>query len=481
MRALSQKLGSQNTFPNRPVWAVFSSNGSSPGSQLVAWYGADNPFNPMAFESSSSGSTSRLLGGRNIQDEVAGTYYLSGTSASTSSTFAPNSGGIGVNCFGQTACLANVDFNAYGDWGFYNATQAFEIVSNSGVVVGEKSWNQLFDLLAINGKVGLQAAGGFSEAFKSTFQNQSAFYMGNYAAFLGGGTNESAIGGTALITTAATAAAPSNFGSIGYNRNTKRLVYIEKVGTTIGAYQIHVFETGLQISSTTSSYDLKNAVDAAISAGVSGYKTGTLALGSMSYGGSAAAVSSIANLKVIPCDDGTIWVAVLDANDASSATALRFYSVSISGSTFTATSRGSAAANAYGSGYSTAWAYGIRHMNSDDNSRVAVYAPSSGAQGGVAMAVLSTASSGANDWLTLTSPTSISIAPKGGTDFVLANLSANADSGAGTQIAFLDCSRLAGRAVSGFNASVGQYPSVNISTSYFGAIAVKVQPVKEFK
>jgi hypothetical protein len=485
---LSTRMGIpfNDTYQERPVWATVSSSGATAGTQLYLTFSANNPFVPMSFEYSGVSSKNTRL--RVYTDETAPTYFWQGNSATqtTSETWAPSSGYIGVTYQGQTTSVFNFDGYDTGSWGFYNANDSFGVLANSGIMIGESSWNQTIDLLCTSGKVMLSPIGGSWPQLNNNTSNQQFFYMGTPAETYFSGSSGIAKGlGKVNITSGSATSWVFNYGMICHNRNSGKLAYLEKrtSAASDANYRLHILDLQNKIGKTTTTGALKGWLDAAVAAGTSRYNYYDITLPTPSY-----LAEQVYQLKVVLCDDSTVWLGYYDHDNSSTAGAARLYRC-IDTTNYATWTNISNVSTTTSYGIAQGLQYGYRHMNSDDNSRILMWSPyyyyHSGMCGHcVDTATATGATSGVGAKWSVMSDTSSqgrTIAPKGGKSFVYCDSTVNNDSGRGVALGFLDFTTLDGMTRTAPTYSTGYYPSMNTSTWYGGNAVIKVMPTQEWK
>lgn len=489
----------QGIYAKRPIWGVYASAYGTPASAANGFFYtfADNPniFQSMDYNPGSSQANVGL--GRNRLtniDEVIQSYYFSPSSGTQTSSenWSPQSGYVGApyNC--QTGSMLH--FYAYdnGNWG--NACQnngyTNKIHRHSGVIIGEATWNQTFGFCAYNGKIMKVPLGTFDNTITNPTANNDYFWANSGVRTGAQWSVTSGVGlalGDANLTSAGStiyndASAYRNNGMIGHNRNNGKMVYLEGT-TSTGQFKLHVINLQNKIGAATTNTQILTWINAAVAAGTSMYNVYTITLPSWSTSYTTSQTNQ--QLKPILCDDGTMWIVGWDHSNGSSGT-LRLYKCTDTAAYATWTQVSTMGqTTTYDCG--SADYYGIRHMNSDDNSRVAVYVPYYYYHGGIHAFIVDTKTavlSGTDvKWCQFAQSDSnggYHIVPSGGPNFAIHQTYNNADGGVGAQWMNLYLPTLTGDSKT-YVASANYMPTYNQSTCYQGWIAVKVLPTLEWK
>ena len=478
--ALSALMGKSfnDIYLERPVWALASTGTTGSMQQpVVALYGERNPYTPLSVEYSGN-AKSRA---RAFQDENANsnfTFYGNASGPSATTGLSPTSGIMGINTIAtQTACLANFECFDNGSYGWYSASNAdaYSLADRAGIVVGESNWRQMYDLVLTEaGSLYKDVLGGVYGYV--TGANRPSINLA-LAATLGGSYAPGASWGR---------------GQIAHNRNTGRLLVVQPVSgvnSTSLTFKFHLFDLRLKIGATSIA-DIKAAMTDCTAAGSGRYRVFDITLSSAAIYYNTPTTYDIANTMFVLCDDDSIW-AFKEANSATAGQSHNvLWSITHTLDWLTGAYTGTAVlqqstTTAYGS--SNGPEYGPRHMNSDDNSVIALYQQNYYYCVGANIAFVSTKAAGANKYNQFTGNTNTnfySIAPTGGPNFAMtrAGTATSIDhNGPGAFIAHLDNTVLAAAA---HNPSFIGYmhPSMNRSTCYgVGDIVLKVQPTSEWK
>lgn len=464
--------GFNRSYDKRPVWGIASSSAAS--AVLLNTFAADNPFVYQSFEYSAAGAANpRNSKVQSQTTEISqNSYFLGATTQPTTGGISPTIGAFGVSCFGQTAAVANFDALDNGTFGFYNGGLCADNLNYGAVVTGEKSFAQSFELYA----AGIGTA--------STVNMTLAPIGGAFAYVTDPTANSQMFNVKAMSGFQAANTSGKNIGMMAHNRNTGKLALIERSATSgnenAGAqtYRLHLFNLHHKIGMATQTSDLQNWIGAAIATGGADYKTFDFTLGASL---TTASYEESCKLKVVLCDDDTLWL-VENANLGGSSNAMQLWRILTDGSgNYVAPAQvATSAAMSVTYGFDANAYYGMRHMNSDDNTRVFVYAPNYYYIGGINGFVLGTDTATGNNYLnySYSNSTSTSIAPAGGKLFVICNSGSNQD-GAGPRVSFLDTTVLNGAAKGGGTFAAGLYPSLATSTWYGGVMTLKIQPTND--
>lgn len=480
-------------FPNRPVWGILATtNGSTPNSSNNFFYtfGRRNYMVPQSLDFMSGSSQANVLAGRfTPNNEVNASYYYSGNSSSqtTTNSFSPSSGFIGCCNISQTG--ADVYFDAM-DTGYaahYFTSNRSTVLVSSGVVIGEPNWNQTFDLVAYDGKIMKLPIGSVNTMVTTPNSNPDFFYVSPqiYAAY-GSPSGASAGLGVASMTTdpntAGSSTARRNRGMICHNRRTGKMAYLEAT-TTTGRYRLHIIDLRNKIGQSTTTQQILTWINEAVAAGTSRYNFYTLDFPSIS---NPSTQLSMEQARLVLCDDDTLWVGIFDKDDSSSSGTTDLFRCT--NTTTYAPTLLSAISTTTAFGIGSGEQYGYRHMNSDDNSRVALYSPYYFYLVGINCHIVNTytavTSGTTTQWMSFSQQVSTGAFPivaVGDQNFFVGNTSQNQDGGFGVAGMFFNTSTLRGQAISFSNNTAYMLPTVNQSTSYQSWVPIKVQPTQEWK
>jgi hypothetical protein len=487
-------------YPKRPIWGVYSGGtGTAPSATNGFFYTfSDNPYVFQSMDYNPGSSQANVGMGRNRltnADEVvsSGGYFAPSAGTQTSSeNYSPVSGYVGVPYVCQTGSLAN--FYAYdnGNWGhaYHSANTSSAIHRYAGVIIGESTWNQTFGFCAYNGKLMKVPLGIFDNIITTPATNND-FFWANSAIRTGSNwsiTSGSGLGlGDATLTSAGStiyndSSAYRNNGMLCHNRNNTKLAYLEGT-TSTGQFKLHIINLQNKIGQNTTNSQILSWITTAVAGGTSLYNVYTITLPSWSNAYTGG--QSMQQLKPILCDDGTMWIVGWDHTNGSSGT-LRLYKCTDTAAYATWTQVSTMGqTTSYDSGSGNY--YGIRHMNSDDNSRVAVYVPYYYYHGGIHAFIVDTrtaVTSGTDvKWCQFAQSDSNGgyfIVPTGGPNFSIHQTYNNADGGSGAQWMQLSLSTLIGDSKT-YTLTANYQPTYNQSTSYQGWLPVKVLPTDEWK
>lgn len=479
-------------YPKRPVWGILATtNGSTPNTTNNFFYtfAKSAPLLPQSFDYMAGSSQPNVALGRRIGvNEVNSSFYFAGsTSQLTSQTYSPTASFIGCQNVAQTG--ANIYFDAY-DTGlsqFYNTSARNTVFVSSGVVIGEPNWNQTFDLVAYDGKI-MKLPLNAQSTWVTTPNINADFFFASNAVYAGYGspTGTSAGLGVASMTSDATtgsnASARRNRGMICHNRRSGKLAYLEAT-TTTHAYRLHIVDLQNKIGAATTTQEILTWINAAVAAGSSRYNFYDITFPSMTQNYLRLQMEMG---RLVLCDDDTLWVHFWDKPASSTSgpdrlyrcTDTATYTPALVDSQNTTTSHGIESGEVYGS----------RHMNSDDNSRVAIYNVYSQYLAGINAFIVNTytaVAAGANEqWMgyaVQTSTGAYPIVPVGGNAFFAGDITANQDGASGARGHYFNTAVLSGQTQS-FSLSVNNsLPTISQSTAYQSWVPIKIQPTLEWK
>ena len=481
-------------YPNRPVWALLATvNGAAPSTSV--FYSTFSKYSWYTPQSTEFVSGTNVGYGRSnfFTNEITTSLYLAGSASAQASTNAwnPATGFFGTTSIGQTGADINVDMNDVGALVTTSSANRRTIFQCSGTVIGEPNWNQTYDLIAYNGKImKLPVMSGVNANVTTPSTNADFFFVSQQ--MYAGSQYNSPTGvnaglGFATMTsstnTVNNASSFRNFGMISHNRNTGKLAYLEAT-TTTGAYRLHIVDLQNKIGQNTTTSQIKAWIESAVAAGASRYNFYDITLPSLSQ---AFTVQQLEQVRIVLCDDDTIWAYVWDKNDSSTGGTNRLYSATNTTTyaftqiTTDSTTTSFSVANS-GNGVN-----GVRHMNSDDNSRIALYTQYYYYLAGINCNIVNTATAvtagSTVQWMRVADQNSsgqVNIVPAGGKGWMLAAPYQNADGAAGAYMGWFDSTVLAGQTQSApYLTSV--FPTVNQSTSYGSWATFKCQPTQEWK
>ena len=501
---LNSILGNQTPlykglFPARPVWGYMATtNGSVPSStnHFFAAFGPNDPSNPIGVYTGTGSSNSNVL--RTIppgQSEVTQSgYYFAGSGGTQISTesFSPASGYVGAPLNGNTGCLAYFRAFDTGSFNFHYTDSHTKSQVHGGIVIGESRYNQTYDLVAYNGKIMKMPIGQFNNYITAPAQNQDFFFASSQVYSGSGYSSPTGVNkglGNSTITSTTTTANSyyNNNGMICHNRNNNKIAYLENspAGST-GTWRLHIIDLQNKIGNETTVTQIKSWIETAVATGSSRYNYYDINL-SASWGQGPSVISSYM-MKVILCDDNTMWICGWDKDDSSTSGNLRLYRCTDTATYATWTLVSS---NATTTAYNTAQGdqYGIRHMNSDDNSKIFIYVPYyyylAGLCGFIVDTRTATTSGDDVKWMqyrdTASSAAARTVCPIGGGDFLVGDVSVNQDGGAGTSGHIVYASgKLYGQTTTKV-VNWRYLPTINQSTAYQSWFATKIMPTQEWK
>lgn len=481
-------------YPKRPVWGIIATtNSTTPSATNNFFYtfNRQNPFTPQSFDYMAGSSNPNIALGRRIgQDEVSvSSYYFSGNSGTqmSSQSWSPTSSYYGCQNISQTGANFYFDANDTGWSQFYDTNQRGLVFPTSGVVIGEPNFNQTFDLIAFNGRI-MKIPIGVSQRYVDTPNVNSDFFFASTQVYVGEGSPSGTGAGlgvstmTSNATTGTDSNARRNRGMICHNRRTGKLAYLEATSTNY-VYRLHIVDLQFQIGQSTTTAQILAGIDAAVAAGGARYNFYTLTFPSMNQ---AVSQLQMQMARLVLCDDNTLWVHFWDKDNSSSSGVDRLYRCTNT-ATYAPLQVGTQnTTTSYG--INDGVQYGNRHMNSDDNSRVAFYNPYFYYCAGINAFIVNTytaATAGSQvQWMGYTQQTSSGcwpIVPTGGNGFFVGDPVTNQDGGSGVRGQFFNTTVLAGQTQSFQESTRYMLPTINQSTAYQSWAPVKVQPTLEFK
>ena len=498
----TQSIGAASAYnghyPDRPVWGYVAlpvDTSPTTTNNFFTTFSAKNISVPMTCDYGPGSSQGNVGAPRAVAGygETGVSQYprASSTTQTTSESLGPTSSYFGCPYAWQTACGAYVDSNDNGYWSYGHSTGAWITKRHGGIVVGESRFNQTYDLLAYNGKIFKFPVQNVKQQsmITSSGQTRDFFHVSSqmYAAIYGSPAVTSdayGIGVSSLTTSTNTSGDTNyryrNYGMVCHNRNTNKLAYVENTGQA--TYRVHILDLQNKIGKTTTVTQLKTWFDAAIAAGSSRYNYYDITLPSWN---NSYSEESHQQIKWVLCDDNTMWAIGQDISEGSTAY-LRLYRCidTTSYATWTLLSTLTTTTN-----YSTAQGpqYGITHMNSDDNSRIAVWIPYYYYHSGMECFIVDTRTaypSGDNvRWESYEYQSSSGFAPFvpcGGPNFFTGNISSNSD-GPGVYGQFMNYKILRGIKRSHSAYTTYALTTLNQSTAYQAWYPFKIQPTKEWK
>ncbi len=472
-------------YPERPIWAHISTGTTASTNQpVVALYGESSIYHSLAVESGSANARSR---GRGFSDEMANsnyTFYGNTSAAAATSNVTPNSGVVGITSAGaQTAGLAHFDIYDNGNYGWYNAfansNGSFSVAQASAPIVGEENWRQVFDLVLSGGKIYKEGIGG--QLISVTGANRNYIDLASQSTLGGDYTPHSNWTGV---------------GQMSYNRNTRRLMVaqcIAGVNATSLTFRIHLFDLQLLIGRKTTIAEIQAAMVASVAAGANRYRYVNVVCPSTTVYYSALGQSETALTKFVLCDNDEIWAFKSSDSAINGAAYVNcLWRINLSGGNwFTGAYTASVAitmANTSVYGGTTSPVLSPKHMNSDDNSVIAIYQHAYHYSSGANIAFLSTKNAGPTSFNHFAENNGLyqnSIAPTGGPNFVITRCGTSSNvnlDGIGSYLAHLDNTKLAGTSLVGASYLGGFYPVMASSTCYgVSNVVMKVQPTSEWK
>lgn len=392
LQRMQRKAGYNEYFPEKPVFAYHG--GSTGVTAMCAFYGS-RQVHPMRVwqlgnaSQNDAPSVIRLF----TNAEQSGSYYWAGNSGTTPSTnsLGSTSGYVGCITHSNTWCANGIDYHEELGVTPNNSGQMQQLMAGAGIVVNtDPAYRQGIDIAVYQERLWIDWIGSMGNGY-----NDAARYV-NWTTLAG--LNFANMG-------------TNNRGMVGYNRKTNTLALMEN--TVAGsAFRIHEF-TGLP--KLHPHLNLKAVLEAAIA-------NGRYTSFDISWSGTNNVEWNYA-CRVVPCDDGTYWLAKKYASNSlqlgrvtGSGSARTFQTVNVQNLT-----------TSYGQEQGSY--YGIRHMFSEDNSVLALYTNYYYYVCGIVAFFVNPKSALANDYQTMSNTDSsygISIAPYGKSEFIVAR-NTNAD------------------------------------------------------
>lgn len=464
-------------YAKRPVWAL-ASNGLSLASApdpMVALYGPLNPYIPLSVEfAGSAKSKTRSF----VDSMVAAAQYFTGyqTQQVAATLFTPTQGSYGITVNSQTGCLNNFEVPDNGNYGFYGsiAANADTLATESGVVVGESNWRQCFDLmLTPSGYIYKETIGGGSQT--AVGSNRPFINMNTVTGFVTAGAGN------------------WGYGQIAHNRNTGRLLVVQPNGGVAGTsltFRLHFIDLQNKIGVATTVAQLSSWITAACG-NAARYRYQDVVFSSSACFYTSNTSYDSADTQFVLCNNDEVWAfKSAETNSTGAAYNNALFSVNLSGGTwltgtYAATARATFATTTT-FGRQTAPMYGCRHLNSDDNTVVALFQHSYNYLGGCNLAMVSSASAAASafNYYLVSTAVGFTIAPTGQANFVLCESSVT-NTSTGPVLGFVDNQVLAGTSIPvTFTGNLwpSLFTSVATYANTFGSnMVLKVQPTTEWQ
>ena len=468
----TRRIPYNDLYLQRPVWAIASYmvTGSSP---MVAMYGERSPFVPLSVEyPGMAKSRARMF----VDEASNSTHHFLGISGQSAATSAYSllTGMIGITNATQSGCLANFEVSDNGSYGLYSAplSEADKLATRTGVIVGEPNWRQCFDLvLTEDGALYKDEIGGgylFTRGGNRPFVNVQSMLAAQ-------GTSAGAYSW--------------GMGQVAHNRNTKRLVVVQPNGGVTGVsltFRLHFFDLQNAIGRDTKISEIQTWMAACLADGAR-YRVADVTLNSGRCHWAANNTFDSADSAFVLCDNDELWA--FKSSDTVTTGAGRgnaLFRINLAGGDWKTGAYGASEAigfvNTVQSGAAANPALGVRHMNSDDNSVIALYQHNYYFNIGMNVVMVSTKNASATsfNYAAHTGNTmSFMIAPTGYGDFVFCQTNANND-GKGPHLAFVSNEHLnGGESILSYQTNI--FPSIGSQTMYGGNIVLKVQPTTEWK
>lgn len=481
----SEAAAFNQIFERRPLWAAVGLS-AGPSVPLVSWLGAGSLTDPIMVDDAVGGRNRR----RAATDEVSVTYYKS-ASTSYPSGSAPNpaNGYWGIADVFNTGCADNYFINDDGNYGFYNSSQSLNTLISSGCIVGERDFRQYFNLCChhanVPGSLALLRMGALDVEAAANADAGQNISLANYGI-----------------------ASPCR-GGVSYNRRTGKLAIIEVSGTskstTLLDYKLHYFDLSsfLKVGAKTTSAALKAAMDAAYATRDDAVVAKRLYVAHSFKLTAPDAIyietnqtsdnSPTRNARIVLCDDDSLWMGMPAATATVSTSQGAIWRLDNGGVPM---ALGGSITPSLLAGYAgnaiqapSGGRYGLRHMNSDDHSYVALFQQHYQYLSGIIAYFLPTRSARATGVdvatpyaLTSTDPSfGYGIAPSGKSGFILSDGN-NSDGGAGVRVAPVNIpgdSKSPNLVTLTYRTAFGIFPTPNASTAYQAGFVCKVQPTYE--
>ncbi len=460
-------------YPRRPVWALASNGLALGNSPIVAMFDGLSPYVPMNVEGPGSAKSKS----RTFQDAmaIAGYGFFGNATAPAAAVWSPTTGCYGITVNTQTGCLNNFDASDNGNYGYYQAvtSQADQLAAVSGIVVGESNWRQCYELVLTNSGL----------IYKEEIGSGLGTVTGGNRPFINVNT----------LTGFTTAGATNwGYGQISHNRNTGHLLIVQPNGGVNGVsltFRLHVLNLQNKIGRSTTIAQIQAWMATALAAPgtLYGYHDVVFSNTRCFYSATIATSYDALDSEFVLCNNDEVWM--FKSSDMSN-TALTcpnaLFAANLTGTfasgTYAATMVTGFTNSAAQFGHANAPMYGARHMNSDDNTVVALYQHNYNYTGGFNIAMVSTANAGATafNYTSNYSAATYTIAPTGLANFILCNSSAN-NVASGATMGFLDNQILAATAIT-WSSLTCIWPTFESASVCYGAnMVLKVQPTTEWQ
>lgn len=458
-------------FDKRPVWGVWSCNAASAAS-YVYLYGEDNPhiaigaIDIASDNNANVGANQSLRQGASSESANTGWYPAGNTGTQLSTQpWSPSSSWFGVTCNSQTS-------NFFYAYGFQNGSFGYEGTQSTQSNIQQyaatqvmSQWEQQIYDIVLNSSNAIQVypigATNWSEVDWS-------YTRGVVTSILDVTRHQ------------------STYGLMSYNRRTNTIAFLYNTAdATTNTKKMHIFKmlAGFTVTPFTTGKQIADALAASKLAG--GYSFFDISLPSWHNGTSNA---SRHGGRFVICDDDTAWFVSEQQSNSSSGSNLLYKIVKNGTGGYTATQLRSMSTNSHYNSDNSSH-YAIRHTNSDDNKYIAIYAHYYYYLSGINLFIVPTDSaaspvvSSSYYQDAATSAGSRTIAPMGGSNFVICNSSYNHDS-YGAYISYIRPEdKSAGENGLLVLRHAGQlaYPGYSTSTNYQANFVFKVMPVTESK
>lgn len=455
-------------YTERPVWGLFTMSAGGPNAWVYA-YGANNRTLSIGhdrLESTNTGNraASTITG---ASSETATGYYVTGNASTqvTSQGWSPTSGYFGINSNSQTALLLHAYAYQNGNIGYANTSNHIWTQRWAATQVMRDYEQQDYDLV------------GSSTAYRMHTAQLGASASDIDQTYTYGNLN---LGGL-LDTTGHT----GGLYVMSYNRRTNTLALMfHCADNATGTKRIHIFKMTSAFSPNqfTTGASVVESMAAAKAAG--GYTNYLVNMPTWHNNTSGAGRNGG---KLVLCDDDSMWF-VQEPYSNGSGTDLRLYSIVKNGNGYTATQlRTLATTTHYNSDAGDQ--YCLHHQNSDDNKYIAIYTQYYYYLGGYLVFIVNTASAAAvasvydYAWFSETNNYAFTMAPSGGSEFVVSQSYQNSDGGVGPTVSFHNPTQRNSSTNNMLRRNMpgGQYPAYSSSTNYQSNFVFKYQPYNQYK
>lgn len=347
----ASRQGFNQYLPERPVFAYY---GASTTQAYIDMFAA-NQRRPMRswYKGSYQHPEQPLSVTMTGNSEIATNNYWGSTASSWSATssFGPTGGYTGLGAHGNTMLLNGFELSPEGYYPVPWETSVYETHSSMGAILGENAdYQQGINLL----KLAQYIFVGYTDDVRLSMRVNEPRNCLNWTTLAG------------LTRLAGTA--NTSFGDICYNRKTNTLAFIE-TNSTSSVSRLHIFKA-LPEKIKANAVRLKAMLEDAIA----GRNGSSYEVFDFTWVGSTTN-EWYYSTRLIACDDGTFWLARQNVSNNGQGYGLclaRIYFLSGTTRAFATVDRQVCNSTIYDR--NNGMMYGSRHMLSDDNKFVAVYA-----------------------------------------------------------------------------------------------------------